>query len=80
TRGDRPVELTTKEFEILGLLISHPRQVFPRETIMNRVWGYDYYGDMNVIEVHISSLRDKLGDHNRQLIRTVRGVGYTLRG
>ena len=80
TRGDRPVELTPKEFDILELLISHPRQVFPRETIMNRVWGYDYFGDLNVIEVHISSLRDKLGDHDRQLIRTVRGVGYTLRG
>lgn len=80
TRGDRPIELTPKEFEILELLISHPRQVFPRETIMNRVWGYDYLGDMNVIEVHISSLRDKLGDRDRQLIRTVRGVGYTLRG
>ncbi len=80
TRGDCPIELTPKEFDILELLISHPRQVFPRETIMNRVWGYDYFGDLNVIEVHISSLRDKLGDHDRQLIRTVRGVGYTLRG
>ena len=79
-RGDRPIELTPKEFEILELLLSHPRQVFPRETIMNRVWGYDYFGDLNVIEVHISSLRGKLGDHDRQLIRTIRGVGYTLRG
>ncbi len=79
-RGDRPIELTPKEFDILELLASHSRQVFPRETIMNRVWGYDYFGDLNVIEVHISSLHDKLGDHDRQLIRTVRGVGYTLRG
>jgi len=79
-RAGRTIDLTPKEFEILELLISHPRQIFPRETIMNRVWGYDYLGDLNVIEVHISALREKLGDQDRQLIRTVRGVGYTLRG
>ena len=58
----------------------HPRQVLTRETILNRVWGYNYFGDTNVVEVHISSLRDKLGDRDRQRIQTVRGVGYSLRG
>jgi two-component system OmpR family response regulator len=48
--------------------------------LLNRVWGYDYVADPNLIEVHISALRAKLGDTDRQLIRTVRGVGYTLRG
>jgi DNA-binding response OmpR family regulator len=58
----------------------HPRQIFSRETLLNRVWGYDYVADPNLIEVHISALRAKLRDTDRQLIRTVRGVGYTLRG
>ena len=65
---------------LLELMLSHPRQVFTREQMLNRVWGYSWTGDANVVEVHISSLRDKVGDTERQLIRTVRGVGYTLRG
>ncbi|MBX7215245.1 MAG: response regulator transcription factor [Thermoflexales bacterium] len=79
-RNDQPVTLTPREFGLLELLMSHPRQVFSREQMLNRVWGYDWVGDANVVEVHISSLRDKIGDPERQLIRTVRGVGYTLRG
>ncbi len=65
---------------MLELFLAHPRQVFSREVILNRVWGYDYLGDTKVIEVHISYLRDKLGDAEHSLIRTVRGVGYCLRG
>jgi DNA-binding response OmpR family regulator len=80
TRADRTVELTPREFELLELFLGHPRQVFSRETILNRIWGYDFDGDGNVIEVHVSALRDKLGDRDRTLIRAVRGVGYTLRG
>ena len=75
-----PVQLTPREWELLELLMLHPRQVMTRETILNRVWGYQYVGDTNVVEVHISALRDKLSDRDRQLIQTVRGVGYTLRG
>ena len=79
-RAGRPVELTPREFELLELFIGHPRQVFSREAILNRIWGYEYEGDANVIEAHISALREKLGDRDRTLIRSIRGVGYTLRG
>jgi DNA-binding response OmpR family regulator len=79
-RDDEPIDLTPREFDLLELLIAHPRQVFSRETLLNRVWGYDHVADPNVVEVYISTLREKLGDKDRQFIRTVRGVGYTLRG
>lgn len=79
-QAGQSVDLTPREFGLLELLMSHPRQVFTREQMLNRVWGYDWVGDTNVVEVHISSLRDKIGDADRQIIRTVRGVGYTLRG
>jgi DNA-binding response OmpR family regulator len=79
-RAGQPIDLTPREFELLEVLMMHPRQVFTRETLLNRVWGYDYVADPNLIEVHISALRAKLGDTARQLLRTVRGVGYTLRG
>ncbi len=78
TRGGKPVELTPREFDMLELFLTHPRQVFSRDVILNRVWGYDYYGDTNVIDVHIRHLREKLEDENRDLIRSVRGVGYSL--
>jgi two-component system response regulator MprA len=79
TRGDRTAALTPREFDLLELFMSHPRQVFPRETILNRIWGYEFDGDASVIEAHVSALREKLGDRDRTLIRAVRGVGYTLR-
>lgn len=80
-RGEQPVELTNKEFELLEMLMDHPRQVFSRETILNRVWGYDFAGNTNVVDVYISYLRDKLEekDESSRLIHTVRGVGYTFR-
>jgi DNA-binding response OmpR family regulator len=77
-RGERQIELTPREFDLLEMLLSHPRQVFTREAILNRVWGYDFYGDTNVVDVYIRYVRDKLGDGERTLIRSVRGVGYTL--
>jgi DNA-binding response OmpR family regulator len=77
-RAGRPVELTPKEFEMLELFLTHPRQIFPRDVILNRVWGYEYLGDTNVIDVHIRHLREKLGDEERTLIRSVRGIGYGL--
>jgi DNA-binding response OmpR family regulator len=76
----RPVSLTPREFELLEVFLLHPRQVMTREVLLDRVWGTDYLGDGNLIEVHVSALRDKLGDRQRQLIRTVRGVGYALAG
>jgi DNA-binding response OmpR family regulator len=80
SRGGRAVELTPREFDMLELFLSHPRQVFTRDVILNRVWGYDYLGDTNVIDVHIRHLREKLGDDDRTLIRSVRGVGYGMGG
>ncbi len=73
------IELTPREFDLLELLLAHPGQVFPRETILNRLWGYTFVGDSNVIDVHIGALREKLGDRPPKLIQAVRGVGYVLR-
>ena len=80
SRGGRPVDLTLREFELLELLLRRPRQVFTRDQILNQLWGWDFAGDTNVVEVHVSALRAKLGDQERRLIRTVRGVGYALGG
>jgi two-component system response regulator MprA len=76
-RGQRLIHLTPKEYELLELFMQHPRQVLTRETIFDRVWGYDFGGESNVIEVYVRYLRKKLGDPN--LIQTVREVGYILR-
>jgi DNA-binding response OmpR family regulator len=79
-RGKKLIELTAKEFDLLEYLLSHPRQVFTREQILERVWGYDFMGDSNIIEVYIRYLRLKLEENNeKRLIYTVRGVGYALR-
>ena len=78
-RAGRPIDLTPREFDLLELLMAHPRMALSRETILNRLWGYDFTGDTNVIDVHIGALRRKLGDSDHALIRTVRGIGYSLR-
>jgi DNA-binding response OmpR family regulator len=78
-RAGQPVVLTAKEFELLEFFMSHPRQVFRREVILDRVWGYDFAGDTNLVDVHIGHLRDKLGDRPSRLLHTVRGVGYVWR-
>ncbi|MDM9384855.1 response regulator transcription factor [Chlorogloeopsis sp. ULAP01] len=79
-RGDRDIELTAKEFDLLDYLLAHPRQVITRDRILEEVWGYDFMGDSNVIEVYIRYLRLKLEANNeKRLIQTVRGVGYALR-
>ena len=80
TRAGRARELTPREFELLELFLSHPRQILTREVILARVWGYEYDGDDNVIEVFVRHLREKLDDNPPRLIQTVRGVGYALRG
>jgi two-component system response regulator MprA len=78
-RGDRVVDLTPREFELLGLFLAHPRQVLAREVIFAHVWGFDYDGDQNVLEVFIRHLREKLGDTPMQPLHTIRGIGYVLR-
>ncbi|MDJ0675793.1 MAG: response regulator transcription factor [Calothrix sp. MO_167.B42] len=79
-RGKRAIELTAKEFDLLQYLMSNPRQVFTRDQIFQRVWGDDFVGDYNVIEVYIRYLRVKLEkNHEKRLIHTIRGIGYVLR-
>lgn len=79
-RGDRMIDLTMKEFELLKYMMEHPREVLPREQILENVWGYDFMGESNVIEVYVRYLRLKIdGEDDKRLIQTVRGVGYVLR-
>jgi DNA-binding response OmpR family regulator len=79
-RGDRTIELTMKEFDLLKFLMEHPREVLTREQILENVWGYDFVGESNVIEVYVRYLRLKIEDDGaKRLIQTVRGVGYVLR-
>jgi len=79
-RGDMSLSLTVTEFKLLHLLLRHPRQVLERWQILNDVWGYDFEGNDNVLEIYISYLRKKLEvDGRPRLIQTVRGVGYVLR-
>ena len=79
-RGDQAVELTAQEFSLLELFLRHPRQVLPREFIYEKVWGYDFSGESNVMEVYIRYLRSKLeAGGGFRLIHTVRGVGYVLK-
>ncbi len=77
SRGSRAIELSLREFELLELFMRHPNQVLTRQTILDRVWGFDFTGDTNIIEVYVRYLRNKLGEPG--LIQTVRGVGYALR-
>jgi two-component system response regulator MprA len=74
------INLTVTEFDLLHMLLRHPRQVLERQQILNEVWGYDFYGNDNVLEVYIGYLRKKLNIADLGgLIQTVRGVGYVLR-
>lgn len=75
------VYLTPREYELLLYLLKHPKQVLTREQILEAVWGYDYYGDTNVVDVYIRYVRQKLdAANNTPIIQTVRGVGYVLKG
>jgi two-component system response regulator MprA len=79
-RGERAIELTAKEYELLELFLQHPRQVLTREVIYDRVWGYDFGGESNIIEVYVRYLRQKTETEGEErLLHTVRGVGYVLR-
>ncbi len=79
-RGERLIELTTKEYDLLEYFLRHPRQVLSRDQIFDGVWGSDFLGGSNVIDVHVMRLRDKLQAAGEpRLIQSVRGIGYSLR-
>lgn len=75
----KSLNLTVREFDLLSFLMRSPGVVFNRETLLQRVWGWDFDGGSRTVDVHVQTLRQKLGDH-AELIETVRGVGYRLRG
>jgi len=79
-RGERDIQLSTTQYELLRLFLTNPRQVLTRDLIMDRVWGFDFEGESNVLEVYISQIRHKLEERGEsRLIHTVRGAGYALR-
>jgi len=79
-RGERVIDLTAKEYDLLEIFMRHPRQVLTREIIYDRVWGYDFGGESNIIEVYVRYLRQKIETEGEtKLLHTVRGVGYVLR-
>ena len=78
-RGERLIELTPREYDLLKLFMFNPRQVLSKESILERVWGYDFEGDANIVEVYVRYLREKLEDIPPKLLQTVRGVGYVLK-
>jgi two-component system response regulator MprA len=81
TRAGRQIELTTTEYNLLELFMKHPRQILNRQTILHQVWGYDFLGETNIIEVYVRYLREKLEDvpSSPRLLLTVRGMGYVLK-
>jgi DNA-binding response OmpR family regulator len=79
-RSDQPIALTAKEFDLLGYLMRHAGRVMPKDQILNHVWGYDAGATSNVVEIYVHYLRDKVDrGFARPLIRTIRGVGYTIK-
>jgi DNA-binding response OmpR family regulator len=79
-RDTKLIELTAKEFDLLEFLLRNPRQVISRDRILEKVWGYDFMGESNIIEVYIRALRIKMeASNSKRLLHTVRGVGYVLR-
>jgi len=80
TRNGEKIDLRGKEFELLEYFLLNPNKVLSKEQILNKVWGYDYSGESNVIEVYVATLRSKLETNGRsRVIQTVRGIGYVLR-
>ncbi|MEW9669306.1 response regulator transcription factor [Ammoniphilus sp. 3BR4] len=79
-RGEKPVELTPREFDLLVYLMIHKRQVLHRDQILEAVWGYDFFGDTNVVDVYIRYVRKKIDiSDSSSLIHTIRGVGYVIK-
>jgi two-component system, OmpR family, response regulator MprA len=80
SRGDRTIPLSTTQYDLLRLFMTHPRQVLTRDVLMDRVWGYDFEGESNVLEAFVRQLRQKLEEQGEpRLIHTVRGAGYVLK-
>ncbi len=80
SRGNRPITLTHLEFTLLQEFLAHPRQVLAKEQLLDRVWGYDFGGNTNVVEVYVKTLRQKLEAAGEpRLLHTIRGAGYVLR-
>ena len=79
TKNGQEIELTLKEFQILKLLIENKGNVLTRTFLLDKIWGYDYYGETRTLDVHIRHLRKKIGDNDSKLIETVRGVGYKIK-
>ncbi|MBF6596304.1 MAG: response regulator transcription factor [Thermaceae bacterium] len=79
-RGERSIDLTSIEFDLLRQLMEHPQRVLPKEFLLDRVWGYDFGGSTNIVEVYVKQLRQKLeAEGEPRLIHTLRGSGYVLR-
>ncbi|MFK4101243.1 response regulator transcription factor [Streptomyces sp. NPDC019531] len=78
-RAGMPVQLTAKEFDLLSLLLEHPRQVLSKAQILDRVWSSSFDGGGNLVEVYVSGLRRKIDRGRTPMIHTVRGLGYTIR-
>lgn len=80
TRANIPIQLSQREFELLSFLMRHPDEVLSRDYLVSAVWGFDYTGETNIVDVYIRYLRNKIDrDYEPKLIHTVRGVGYVLR-
>ena len=82
TKGDKSIELTAKEFDLLVMLMRNSGRVLTRDTLLDRVWGVEYFGDTRTVDVHVRYLRQKIEDNpdTPQLLQTVRGVGYKFVG
>lgn len=76
TYKNKPIEMPPKELELLFFLATHPNQVFTREQLLDRIWGYEYIGETRTVDVHIKRLREKIKDHEEWSISTVWGIGY----
>jgi two-component system, OmpR family, response regulator MprA len=82
TRAGRHIDLTVTEYNLLHLFMNHVGQALDRQTILNQVWGYDFLGETNIIEVYVRYLREKIEDSpsSPRHIQTIRGVGYIMKG
>lgn len=78
-RDEELIPLTPREFELLAYFMKNPEQVLTREQILDRVWGFDYYGDTNVVDVYVRYVRKKLETPGKSYLQTIRGVGYMLK-
>ncbi|MBK5244834.1 MAG: response regulator transcription factor [Eubacteriaceae bacterium] len=76
---DQEIHLTPKEFELLFLLASNLEQVFPRDALLEKIWGYDYYGDTRTVDMHVQRIRRKIDTNGNKYIQTVFGIGYKMR-